>query len=118
MTSSGLLDHHHQRGNPMSAHGRTMVITTYTGGCGSGEVDVNPHVEAKIEAILTVSAELVNEEGATLARSGPLYSQTVYPGVDISCGRWHEPVPHGGIEVHVYGEMDGEVVKDTARCET
>jgi hypothetical protein len=102
----------------MAAHGRTMTITTYTGGCSTGEVNVNPHVEAKIQAILTVSVELVNEAGATLARSGPIYSSTVYPGVDIDCGSWHQAVPSGGVEVHVYGEMDGEVVKDTAQCRT
>ena len=57
----------------MAADGRTMIITTYTGGCGTGEVDVNPHVEAKIQALLIVSVELVNENGATLARSGTSY---------------------------------------------
>jgi hypothetical protein len=95
-----------------------MTITTYTGGCGTGEVDVNPHVEAKIQAPLTVSVELVNAEGATLARSGIIYNNTVYPRVDIDCGRWHQAVPRGGVTVHVYGEMDGEVVKDSAQCRT
>jgi hypothetical protein len=102
----------------MAAHGRTMVITTYTGGCGTGEVDVNPHVEAKVEALLSVSVELVNEAGETLAHSGVIYNNWVATGVDISCGRWHASVPRGGSKVHVYGEMDGEVVTDTATCNT
>lgn len=79
---------------------------------------VNPHVEAKIRAPLIVSVELFNTEGATLARSGVIYNNTVYPRVDIDCGRWRQAAPGGGVVVHVYGEMDGEVVKDTAQCRT
>jgi hypothetical protein len=102
----------------MTAHGKNLEITTYTGGCGTEEVDVNPHVTAKIEAILTVSCELVNDKGATLARSGVLYRNVVWVGSPVTIIRWRAKVPGGGAKVHVYGDLDGEVVKDTATCRT
>jgi hypothetical protein len=102
----------------MPTSGANATVTTYTGGCGTGVVDLNPHLNARIKALLIVSIELVNDAGATIERSGPFYNNVVYPGVDIDCGRWHVAAPPVGAEVHVFAEIDGEVIRDTARCAT
>lgn len=102
----------------MSAHGKALVLTTYTGGCGTGVVDVNPHVVAKIQALLTVWIELIDGAGQRVAASGVIYENVVFTGTDIDCGRWRQAVPRGGVSVHVYANLNEETVKDTAQCRT
>jgi hypothetical protein len=104
----------------MTAHGKNLDITTYTGGCGTKEVDVNPQLLIKVTGIIdSVSVELVDASGRRLAWSGNMYWGAVQANlIPMTQLRWHEPVLPGGVEVHVYVQMDGELVKDTARCAT
>jgi hypothetical protein len=101
----------------MTAHGQKVDITTYTGGCGTGIVDVNPHLVVKEQGKVCVSIELVDANGARLTTSGIVYEDFVYPS-EIGTIHWRASAPHGGTHVHVYADMDGEVTKDTAQCRT
>jgi hypothetical protein len=107
---------------PQSSGNEQVTITTYTGGCGTGIVDVNPHLHFNRNGNCeSVAIELVNAAGAKLATSGNLLEQGGHwfdAGQEYNYLRWRAEVPRGGTDVHVYVLMNGELATDSAHCAT
>ena len=104
----------------MPTYGNHIEINTYTGGCGTRVIDVNPQINVGVTSQLVVSCALVDSLDRPLRESGVIYDGFPEANVPAIQGiRWLvEDAPPGGVKVHVYAQYLGEVTVDTATCRT
>jgi hypothetical protein len=105
----------------MGAHGKDVYIQTFTGGCGTDVVDVNPHITLERgEGQLTVEIALVDQNDRQILGSGVLLNDLgVYADllVPITKVRW-QARRSGGARVPVYVTWLRNLTIDTAQCVT
>lgn len=107
-----------------SASGGGITVTTYTGGCRSGYVDINPQIRSHSGWVFVdMYAALYDARGRIVATSGGsgsiVYRSFSGPSV-ATWPRWQGQVARGGAYVKVFAkDADGHrVLIDTATCRT
>jgi hypothetical protein len=123
--SCGFLALAHFAGAATSGNG--VSVTTYTGGCRAGVVDVNPHfsIYKNNVYIRDVSVGLYDASNRLIltAAGGGAYGfpqdSMYYAGSQLVHARWYAYAPRGGQYVVVYVKTAaGIAVIDRATCRT
>lgn len=107
-----------------SASGGGITVTTYTGGCRYGYVDINPQIRVQSGWVfVNMYAALYNANGRILKTSGgdgSIVYRSFYGPSRATWPRWQGSVPRGGayVKVFVKNADDHLVLVDTATCRT
>jgi hypothetical protein len=109
-----------------SSTGGGITITTYTGGCRAGVIDVNPQLSiARGWVFVDMYATLYDGRGRILATSrgygnASFPYRSYYGPATVKTPRWYTYAPRGGqyVKIFIKNSSGQLVVHDTATCRT